>query len=83
MRADIIDNRALEVGDLEVPSFTIDGLLDTIDLVVLESAMTRLDVVDAGLPKGHYSEACAEKATNSAQLLLVVHGENSTVIGFI
>ena len=41
--AHVIDNRSLEVRHFEVPSFTVDGLLDAIDLVKLEGTVTRFD----------------------------------------
>ena len=43
VRAHVIDNLALEVWQLEVPSFTHDVILHSTELIELESAMTRFD----------------------------------------
>ena len=43
VRAHVVDNLALEVGNLKVPSFTHDVVLHTVELVELECTMTRLN----------------------------------------
>ena len=43
MSTHVVDDRSLEVRDLEVPSFTDDGVADTMEFVELESTVTRLD----------------------------------------
>ena len=50
MGTDVVDDWALEVWDLDVPAFTIDGLLHTVDLVEFEGTVTWLHIVDARLP---------------------------------
>jgi hypothetical protein len=39
----IVDDGSLEVGDLEVPSFTDDFVANTVEFVELESTVTGLD----------------------------------------
>ena len=43
MRAYVVDDLTLEVGHLEVPSFTHDIVLNTAELVELEGTVTRFD----------------------------------------
>jgi len=43
MGTDIIDDRPLEVRQLEMPSFTHNGVLDTTELVEFKGTVTRLD----------------------------------------
>ena len=43
VRAYVVDDLTLEVGHLEVPSFTHDIVLNTAELVELEGTVTRFD----------------------------------------
>ena len=57
MGTDVVDDWALEVWDLDVPAFAIDGLLHAVDLVEFEGTVTWLYVVDARLPQRHKGQA--------------------------